>query len=247
MWHVARSCAGRRLSHMAPRRALSSSVLAVREEVRQALHDGAPVVALESTIISHGVCPRLAAAPPRTLRIMLTLPHDGEGMPYPQNLATARQVEDVVRSEGAVPATVALLGGKVGAAAGLMLEVSLALTPAAKVHVGLGEAELALLAETGPQAVKCSRCAAAPSSPAYTAGTAPSSVADGRGSAGETFLFSSPAGESARPLWQAPCAYPRSEGAVLQLTWRNAVSAAPRCTGRGPAGWRRMPQAFRSL
>ncbi|GAB2672185.1 pseudouridine-5'-phosphate glycosidase [Thalassiella azotivora] len=51
-----------------------------------ALRTGAPVVALESTIISHG-------------------------MPYPQNVETARAVEQVVRSRGAVPATVAVLDG----------------------------------------------------------------------------------------------------------------------------------------
>jgi pseudouridine-5'-phosphate glycosidase len=57
-------------------------------EVAAALAAGAPVVALESTIISHG-------------------------FPYPANLAMARAVEDAVRAEGAIPATVALLGGRV--------------------------------------------------------------------------------------------------------------------------------------
>ena len=56
-------------------------------EVRQALEAGAPVVALESTIISHG-------------------------MPYPRNVETARQVEEEVRSTGAIPATVAILQGR---------------------------------------------------------------------------------------------------------------------------------------
>ncbi|AHG93869.1 Pseudouridine-5'-phosphate glycosidase (plasmid) [Gemmatirosa kalamazoonensis] len=56
------------------------------DEVRDALHRGAPVVALESTIISHG-------------------------MPYPQNVETARAVERVVRDAGAVPATIAVLHG----------------------------------------------------------------------------------------------------------------------------------------
>ena len=60
-------------------------------EVRDALAVGRPVVALESTIISHG-------------------------MPYPQNVAMAREVEGIVRAGGAVPATVAVLDGvpKVG-------------------------------------------------------------------------------------------------------------------------------------
>src|SRR5438067_3627519 len=56
------------------------------DEVRDALDRGAPVVALESTIISHG-------------------------MPYPQNVETARAVERVVREAGAVPATIAVLHG----------------------------------------------------------------------------------------------------------------------------------------
>jgi pseudouridine-5'-phosphate glycosidase len=60
-------------------------------EVHDAIEDGKPVVALESTIISHG-------------------------MPYPQNVETAREVEAVVRAAGAVPATIAVLHGtlKVG-------------------------------------------------------------------------------------------------------------------------------------
>lgn len=59
-------------------------------EVRDALELHRPVVALESTIISHG-------------------------MPYPQNVQTAREVEAVVREHGAVPATVAIIGGRIKA------------------------------------------------------------------------------------------------------------------------------------
>lgn len=61
-------------------------MLAVAEEVRDALASGRPVVALESTIISHG-------------------------MPYPKNVQTAREVEQIIRDGGAVPATVAILHG----------------------------------------------------------------------------------------------------------------------------------------
>jgi pseudouridylate synthase len=61
--------------------------LVLTDEVAQALRDGAPVVALESTIISHG-------------------------MPYPQNVEMATGVERVVRDLGAVPATIAVLGGR---------------------------------------------------------------------------------------------------------------------------------------
>jgi pseudouridine-5'-phosphate glycosidase len=61
--------------------------LLLTDEVREALHAGAPVVALESTIISHG-------------------------MPYPQNVEMATRVEQLVRDEGAVPATIAVLAGR---------------------------------------------------------------------------------------------------------------------------------------
>ncbi|HRX45632.1 MAG TPA: pseudouridine-5'-phosphate glycosidase [Acholeplasmataceae bacterium] len=62
--------------------------LDVKEEVRLALENNQPVVALESTIISHG-------------------------MPYPQNVEMAKKVETIIRSEGAVPATIAIMNGKI--------------------------------------------------------------------------------------------------------------------------------------
>ncbi|WP_066367565.1 pseudouridine-5'-phosphate glycosidase [Neobacillus fumarioli] len=58
------------------------------EEVRTAKEQGKPIVALESTIISHG-------------------------MPYPQNVQTAREVEQMIRENGAIPATIAILDGKI--------------------------------------------------------------------------------------------------------------------------------------
>ena len=61
--------------------------VAVSSDVAAALADGRPVVALESTIITHG-------------------------MPYPANLETARGVEEVVRAHGATPATIAVLDGR---------------------------------------------------------------------------------------------------------------------------------------
>ena len=64
-----------------------NAYLSVSPEVRNALNTNRPVVALESTIISHG-------------------------MPYPQNVETALNVEKIIRENGAVPATVAILGGK---------------------------------------------------------------------------------------------------------------------------------------
>ena len=57
-------------------------------EVAKALDEGLPVVALESTIIAHG-------------------------MPYPKNVETALAVEDVIRGNGAVPATIGILGGRI--------------------------------------------------------------------------------------------------------------------------------------
>src|SRR3954470_17773710 len=74
----------------------------VSEEVRAALAGGRAAVALESTVISHG-------------------------LPRPQNLETARRLEQAVRESGAVPATVAVLGGR--------------------LCVGLEESQLARLAE----------------------------------------------------------------------------------------------------
>ncbi len=80
-------------------------------EVAAARADGRPLVALESTIISHG-------------------------MPYPQNVQTAREVEAIVREHGAVPATIAVLDGK--------------------IRVGLNDAQLELLGQS-PDAMKLSR------------------------------------------------------------------------------------------
>ena len=64
--------------------------LDVAPEVAEAVHGGKPVVALESTIISHG-------------------------MPWPQNAETALRVEQLIRDEGAVPATIAVIGGRLKA------------------------------------------------------------------------------------------------------------------------------------
>ena len=61
--------------------------LDILPEIRDALHDGKPVVALESTIISHG-------------------------MPYPENEKFANDVENLIRAEGAVPATIAIINGR---------------------------------------------------------------------------------------------------------------------------------------
>ncbi|MDQ5983021.1 MAG: Pseudouridine-5'-phosphate glycosidase [Eubacteriales bacterium SKADARSKE-1] len=62
------------------------NILQISPEVQKALDENRPVVALESTIISHG-------------------------MPYPKNVETALKVEKIVRTNGAVPATIAIIGG----------------------------------------------------------------------------------------------------------------------------------------
>ena len=62
----------------------------ITPEIELAVHTGRPVVALESTILSHG-------------------------MPYPENLAFAREVEKIIRGEGAVPATMAIIDGRLKA------------------------------------------------------------------------------------------------------------------------------------
>ncbi|NVD70099.1 pseudouridine-5'-phosphate glycosidase [Duganella sp. BJB1802] len=80
-------------------------------EVAAARAAGKPIVALESTIISHG-------------------------MPYPQNVQMAREVEQIIRDGGAVPATIAIIGGK--------------------ICIGLSEEQLELLG-TSPDAMKVSR------------------------------------------------------------------------------------------
>ncbi|SDH68872.1 pseudouridine-5'-phosphate glycosidase [Alteribacillus persepolensis] len=67
---------------------VKDDMLVLSEEVRDAVQKNKPVVALESTIISHG-------------------------MPYPQNVETALEVEELIRNNGAVPATIAVIHGKI--------------------------------------------------------------------------------------------------------------------------------------
>ena len=86
--------------------------LDIAPEVQSALNDGRPVVALESTIISHG-------------------------MPYPQNVETALNVEKIIRENGAVPATIAVIGGRLKA--------------------GLSPEEIDYLGRTGSAVPKASR------------------------------------------------------------------------------------------
>ena len=90
---------------------MTHPLLSLSAEVLAARAAGTPVVALESTIISHG-------------------------MPYPQNVEMAREVEQIIRDAGAVPATIAIMDGK--------------------VCVGLDSAQLELLA-TAKDAMKVSR------------------------------------------------------------------------------------------
>ena len=87
-------------------------MIKIREDIRQALEAGQPVVALESTIISHG-------------------------MPYPENVETALEVERTVRENGAFPATIGIIKGE--------------------IKVGLSPEEIEYLGKTGLQAHKVSR------------------------------------------------------------------------------------------
>ena len=91
---------------------MNTKYLEISEEVKNALANNLPLVALESTIISHG-------------------------MPYPQNKETALNVEDIVRNNGAIPATIAILNGK--------------------IKVGLSLDEIDYLARSGKKIVKASR------------------------------------------------------------------------------------------
>jgi pseudouridine-5'-phosphate glycosidase len=90
---------------------MNSSILHISPEIQLALEEGRGVVALESTIITHG-------------------------MPYPQNRDTAIKVEQAVRDSGSIPATIAILSGK--------------------IRVGLNEEQLEELAKT-TTAMKLSR------------------------------------------------------------------------------------------
>lgn len=86
--------------------------LEISEEVKNALKNNKPIIALESTIISHG-------------------------MPYPQNAETALKVESIVRENGGIPATIAIIGGK--------------------LKVGLSPQEIELLGKEGEKVIKVSR------------------------------------------------------------------------------------------
>lgn len=86
--------------------------LDITEEIRDGISESRPIVALESTIISHG-------------------------MPYPQNVETALRVEEIVRASGAIPATIAIIDGRLKA--------------------GLQAAEIDLLGQQGYNVNKTSR------------------------------------------------------------------------------------------
>ena len=86
--------------------------VSISKEVKNALDNNIPIVALESTIISHG-------------------------MPYPRNLDVARACENEVRNNGCVPATIAIIKGK--------------------IKIGLNDEDLEYLAKTGKNVIKVSR------------------------------------------------------------------------------------------
>lgn len=91
---------------------LSTEFLQISPEVQDALNNNKPIVALESTIISHG-------------------------MPFPQNAQTALEVEDAIRQQGVIPATIAIIGGV--------------------MKVGLSKEEIELLGREGHAVTKVSR------------------------------------------------------------------------------------------
>ena len=91
---------------------ISPELLQISPEVKDALKNKKPIVALESTIISHG-------------------------MPFPQNAQTAIEVEETIRQQGAVPATIAIIGGV--------------------MKVGLSKEEIELLGREGHNVTKVSR------------------------------------------------------------------------------------------
>src|SRR5690554_4223022 len=86
--------------------------LDISTEVKKALENNQPIVALESTIISHG-------------------------MPYPQNVKTALTVEEVVKENGAIPATISIINGK--------------------LKIGMSEEEINYLGQKGESITKASR------------------------------------------------------------------------------------------
>ncbi|KIR31262.1 indigoidine synthase A family protein [Cryptococcus deuterogattii MMRL2647] len=115
------SSVSRHFSNVAAAKKLWGNRLVFSEEVEAALHARAPIVALESTIITHG-------------------------MPHPVNLETAQSAESIIRASSAVPATIAIIDGK--------------------IHVGLSSRQLEEIADVksglGKGSVKVSRRDLAP-------------------------------------------------------------------------------------
>lgn len=91
---------------------ISNKYLSISPEVQEALKNNKPIVALESTIISHG-------------------------MPYPKNVETALEVQNIIRENGAVPATIAIIDGF--------------------LKVGLTKSEIDYLGKKGTEVIKVSR------------------------------------------------------------------------------------------
>jgi pseudouridylate synthase / pseudouridine kinase len=83
-----------------------SSLFTVSEEVQDALQTGRPVVALETTIYTHGTRTPAVRKPKAHADTLRT------GFPYPENVALASHLESIVRVHGAVPATIGILDGK---------------------------------------------------------------------------------------------------------------------------------------
>lgn len=99
--------------------------LVLSPEVEAALEGGKPIIALESTIITHGKL---------TPEVGFCSRADELGMPHPTNLTTAQSLESIIRAKSVSPATIALLDGK--------------------IHIGLTDAQLQRLADTSSTEAK---------------------------------------------------------------------------------------------
>lgn len=102
-----------------------SKFLQVSEEVRDAVATGKPVVALETTIYTHGECYNRAEAHISISR-KTSIANIASGFPYPDNIALASLLESVVRVNGGVPATIGIIGGiaRVGLSADEIIELA---------------------------------------------------------------------------------------------------------------------------
>ena len=152
--------------------------LDVRDEIAIALGRGGPVVALESTVISHG-------------------------LPRPQNLETARRIEAAVREEGATPATIGLLSGRL--VVGLSAQEIELLANADQIHK-LSRRDLASVLQSGKPGATTVAASIWVASQAGISVFATGGIGGVHRGVGETFDVSADLGELARTPVAAVCA-----------------------------------------